>query len=200
MIALLTGSLIDHDGARGILDVRGVGYEVFAPAGCIAQWNVAQTDVVAHIYTHVSEDSLTLYGFNSREARKTFSILLGVSGVGPKVALATLDAHTVESLTRAVEAGDIAALGQIKGVGKKTAQRMAIDLKGKLPQHFAVQGSTTGFKRPTMDALPLALERLGYSRGEINKAVDTLISNGMGPDEPVAARLRAALAVLSGAQ
>lgn len=194
MIALLTGRLVDREGSRGILDVRGVGYEVFAPVACLERWNVEDGDVTAHVYTHVAEDALVLYGFDSAEARKAFAVLLSVSGVGPKVALATLDAHTVESLASAVESGDIASLGRIKGVGKKTAQRMVIDLKGKLPQRFAVAASKVA---TSADPLPMALSRLGYSKAEIQRATDRLVAEGIGPDEPVAIRLRAALAALS---
>jgi len=198
MIALLTGKLVEREGARGILDVRGVGYEVFAPSASLERWNVAQEDVVAHIYTQVSEDSLTLYGFESRDARAAFATLLSVSGVGPKMALASLDTLTVEALTAAVEAADITALSRIKGVGKKTAQRMAIDLKGKLPAHLSVPQTASPALPKLNDALPLALERLGYSRGEIQRAVQHLADQDQGPDKAISTRLRAALSLLSG--
>ena len=196
MIALLTGSLAEREGARAIIDVRGVGYEVFAANATLDQWSAASESVVAHIYTQVSEDTLSLYGFVSREQRTTFVTLLRVSGVGPKVALAALDALSLEDLSRAVDAGDYATLSRIKGVGKKTAQRMALELKGKLPKAFVV--SATAKLSVAGDPLPLALDRLGYSKAEIARAESALEAQGIAVDDPVPTRLRAALAVLSG--
>lgn len=196
MIALLTGRLVDRDGDRGILDVRGVGYEVFSPTSTLDRWNIEADEVVAHIYTQVSEDTLSLYGFESGEQRKAFVTMLGVSGVGPKVALAALEAFSVSELARAVDGDDFGTLSRIKGVGKKTAQRMALELKGKLPSTFTV--TSTQSIAPSGDALLLALDRLGYSKGEITRAVRALDGQGIGADEPVPTRLRAALAVLSG--
>jgi len=195
VIAMLTGRLVDRDGPRGILDVSGVGYEVFASGQVMDAWAGSEL-VVAHIYTQVSEDTLALYGFATADQRRAFVTLLSVKGVGPKVALAALDAFEPDALARAVEEGDIAALSRIKGVGKRTAQRMALELKGKLPVTFTV----SAVKRPAAaaDALPLALDRLGYSKAEIARAAAALEAKGIGPDEPVPTRLRAALAVLSG--
>lgn len=198
MIARLTGALVDREGNRGVLDVRGVGYEVFAPAATLERWAAAREDVVAHVHTHVAEEVFALYAFESDVARRAFGVLLGVSGIGPKVALAALDGLSPGDLAQAVEAGDVATLSRVKGVGKKTAQRMVIDLKGKLPAEFPVRSAAGGAAPPPDDALPLALQRLGYSRAEIARATEALQARGVGPDQPIAARLRAALAALSG--
>ncbi len=196
MIALLTGRLVEREGSRGILDVRGVGYEIFAATGTLDSWVESDSDVVAHIYTQVSEDTLSLYGFEGGEQRRAFVTMLGVSGVGPKVALAALETMPVSDLAQACDSGNIAALSRIKGVGKKTAQRMALELKGKLPTTFSVNSPA---KAPVAgDQLPLALDRLGYSKAEISRAMSALAAQGVGDDEPVPQRLRAALAVLSG--
>jgi Holliday junction DNA helicase RuvA len=173
-----------------------VGYEVFAATGTLDKWVEADGDVVAHIYTQVSEDTLSLYGFDGGEQRRAFVTMLGVSGVGPKVALAALETMPVSDLAQACDSGNIAALSRIKGVGKKTAQRMALELKGKLPMTFSVNSP---IKAPVAgDQLPLALDRLGYSKAEISRAMSALAAQGVGDDEPVPLRLRAALAVLSG--
>lgn len=194
---MLRGELIAHEDGRGILDVGGVGYEVFATSALLSDWAAQREPVVAHIHTQVAEDTLALYGFESADQRTAFVKLMGVSGVGPKVALAALDAFSVEELSRAVEAGDFATLSRIKGVGKKTAQRMALDLKGKLPVSFAPTAVTPKVA-PAGDPLPLALDRLGYSKAEIARATAALDAQGISADEPVPVRLKAALAALSG--
>lgn len=195
---MLRGTLIERDGSRGILDVSGVGYEVFAPGSVLDGWTVANSEVRAHIYTQVAEDTLSLYGFESAEQRLAFVTLLSVSGVGPKVALAALETLAVGELARAVDAGDFAALGRIKGVGKKTAQRIALELKGKLPNTTPL--SPLPSSPSSEDALPLALDRLGYSRAEIAKAVAGIAAQGLGSEDTVSVRLKAALAVLSGSR
>jgi Holliday junction DNA helicase RuvA len=196
VIALLTGRVVERDGSRGILDVRGVGYEVFAATGTLDKWVEADGDVVAHIYTQVSEDTLSLYGFEGGEERRAFVTMIGVSGVGPKGALAALETMPVSDLAQACDSGNIATLSRIKGVGKKTAQRMALELKGKLPITFSVNSAAKA--AVAGDQLPLALDRLGYSKAEISRAMAALAAQGVGDDEPVPTRLRAALAVLSG--
>lgn len=196
MIAMLTGRLAARDGARGIIDVAGVGYEVFAATSVLDKWAVDSEPVTVHVYTQVAEDTLSLYGFEDADQRRAFVTMLGVSGVGPKVALAALETFAVDALSQAVEAGDIAALSRIKGVGKRTAQRMALELKGKLPVSFSVPQTSSA--PASGDQLPLALDRLGYSKAEVSRAVAALASQGLGPDDPVPVRLRAALAVLSG--
>jgi Holliday junction DNA helicase RuvA len=198
MIARLSGSLIDRDGARAIIDVHGVGWEVFAPDRAIAGWLGAERCVV-HVSTQVREDAITLYGFATDVDRRAFEALLAVSGVGPKTALAALDAMDVPRLVEAVERDDVLSLSKISGVGKKTAQRLALELKGKLPVVFApVSGTPTPVKAPPAeDQLPLALARLGFVRSEIQKAVDALVDQGVAADAPVSDRLAAALRILS---
>ena len=197
MIAMLKGAVGERDAGRVVLFVGGVGYEVFAPNRTIEKWAQASDDVVVHVHTHVQEDAISLFGFDGAEARDAFRLLLTVSGVGPKMALAALDALTVDALARAVEQGDVATLSKVKGIGSKTAQKVAIDLKGKLRASFAIKAAPAAAPK-VGDPLPLALEKLGYSRSEIMRAVEALAQRGVAADEPVATRLRAALQVLSG--
>lgn len=196
MIALLRGELYARDGNRAVIDVGGVGYEVFAPQRALDVWQRAQDAVVAHVSTQVREDAITLYGFASPVDRHAFQVLMSVSGIGPKLALACLDALAVESLVRAVENDDVATLSRIPGVGKKTAQRLALELKGKLPVAFEPAAAPLAAAPVAEDTLALALVRLGYSRAEIERARQGLADAGLAADAPVAERLRAALKLL----
>ena len=184
---------------RGILDVQGVGYEVFAPGRCLDAW-LEQDVVVAWISTQVREDAFTLYGFSSEDERQAFEVLMGVKGIGPKASLAALDTLDVSAIAQAVEADDVPTLSQIPGVGKRTAQRLALELKGKLPSAFQPNaGGTPRRIRKTEDPLQLALAQLDYGKSEIDRALSALHTDGLGEDQPLEARLAAALRVLSGA-
>lgn len=200
MIALLRGRLLARDGTRGILDVQGVGYEVFAPGRHLDAWAGGE-DTTVHVSTQVREDAIQLFGFASDLERRAFLVLLGVSGFGPKMALQTLDALEVSDLVRAVETDDLLTLGRIPGVGAKKAQRLALELKGKLPVDFTVPTGAARVKARAAgpaDQLPLALAQLEYGRSEIERALSALAEQGLGPDQPLDQRLKAALRVLSG--
>ncbi len=196
MIARLTGRLVHSDTGRGILDVGGVGYEVFAPNRALAAW-AGEDPVTVHVSTQVREDAITLFGFERDLERKAFLVLLGVSGVGPRMALSALDAFTVDELVRAVEGDDVLSLSRIPGVGKKTAQRLALELKGKLPLHFEVSPRAARVAAPA-DPLPLALAQLQYGKSEIDRALAGLEAQGITVDAPLQERLGAALRVLAG--
>lgn len=199
MIARLVGTLVDREGTRGILDVSGVGYEVFATSRAFEGWEGHEEPVVVHVSTQVREDAIQLFGFPTALDRTAFQVLISVSGVGPKMALATLDALSVDDLASACERDDVATLSRIPGVGKKTAQRLALELKGKLPVSFApTSPARTPVKRAPADPLPLALARLDYGKSEIDRALAALAEQGLPPDAPTADRLRAAIRVLSG--
>ena len=121
--------------------------------------------------------------------------MLGVSGFGPKMALATLDALEVPALHRAVETDDLTTLGRVPGVGAKKAQRLALELKGKLPITFDVP--TKAARARPSDPLPLALAQLDYGKSEIDKAQAGLAAEGLGPDAPLEQRIKAALRILA---
>lgn len=197
MIARLVGRLVARDGHRGVLDVRDVGYAVHAPLRALDAWGAAEGPVEVHVVTDVREDAIVLYGFATDIDRQAFEALREVTGVGPKLALAALDALGLEGLAKAIAADDVVTLSRAPGIGKKLAQRMALELKGKLPAGFQVDVVPVK-KAAAEDPLDLALARLGYGRAEIVRARDALAADGLGPDAPVADRLRAALKVLSG--
>lgn len=197
MIARLVGTLVDHEANRGILDVHGVGYEVFATSRALGTWSTSDEPVTVHVSTQVREDAITLFAFPSALDRQAFTALLGVSGVGPKMALSCLEALTVDELARATESDDVVALSRISGVGKKTAQRLALELKGKLPVSFVPTTSARTPVRKPADPLPLALARLDYGKTEIDRALAGIESRGLA-EASMEERLRAAIQILSG--
>lgn len=199
MIAYLRGRPRFREPSRFVLDVLGVGYEVWATERGLDDWfRSPDAEVEVHVVTHVREDAITLYGFSVPAERSAFNALQTVAGVGPKLALAALDTLTVGDLGRAIDAEDLTTLCRISGVGKKTAQRIALELKGKIAVPFTVGAPTKAAPPSAPDALPLALERLGYSRAEIVRAQEALQASGVAADAPVSERLRAALKILYG--
>ncbi len=177
MIGRLTGDIVDEgeDGAL-VVDVQGVGYEVFVPLG--TRGKLAQEGpVTLHIHTHVREDQLVLYGFPSGDDRRVYRLLLGVNGVGPKVALAVLSKLDAHGLAEAVARQDRAAFKGVSGVGKKTAERLLLDLRDKTivtgaPKVSAVAAMAGGPAVPlegsVAQAVGLAVG-MGYKRDDVER-------------------------------
>jgi Holliday junction DNA helicase RuvA len=132
MIGLLRGRLLEKRPNQVILDVGGVGYLVAVPLSTFAALGELHAEVTLLIHTHVREDTLSLYGFLSAREKHLFELLLGASGVGPTLALKILSGMNVEELVPAIRGGDLARLTKIPGVGRKTAERMVVELKDKL--------------------------------------------------------------------
>jgi Holliday junction DNA helicase RuvA len=191
MIARLRGATIDRALDHLIVDVSGVGYQVFVPAATIAE---ARIDTEITLYTNlvVREDSMTLYGFTDPHQQRLFGTLIGVSGVGPKVALALLSLMTPDDLAFAIASGNAAALARAPGVGQKLASRIVLELKGKLTS--ASSASVPGIESEDVIA---ALVSLGYSQAEANDAVARADFPG---DAPVEEKVRLALAYFAKAR
>ncbi|MFV1994241.1 MAG: Holliday junction branch migration protein RuvA [Verrucomicrobiales bacterium] len=199
MITFLQGKLVDSIANRVSVDVHGVGYEVFMPLMSIESIGRPGDEVRILTHFHVREQEQTLYGFASADERDLFRLLLNrVSGVGPKLAMAVLSGISVADFKSAVVAGDTATLSQIKGLGKKTAERIVLELKDKVGvaaawEAAAEAGAST--RGHANDAI-LALISLGYKQVEaqraVKKALETLDAE-TSSDELV----RAALRVLS---
>jgi Holliday junction DNA helicase RuvA len=183
LIGRLVG-LIVEDSADGtlVLDVRGVGYELTVPLGTVGRATPdASHDgggaVTLFVHTHVREDAFVLYGFATREDRAVFRQLIGVSNIGPKIALSILGALPVAELAHAVHHGEVAKLTRVPGVGKKTAERIVLELKDRLPRAHVVEAADgvavagTGLR----DDLLSALMNLGYHRPLAEKAVDAAL-------------------------
>ncbi len=194
MIARLTGRVVDHGQGSVVFDVRGVGYEVAAPHRAVQRWLADGDNAVAHVVTVVREDSITLHGFVDVADRAAFLVLLGATGIGPRLAHAALEALSANALALALEHEDIAALSKVSGIGRKTAQRMILDLKGKLSASGPAGPAPV---RRAEDPLVLALAQLEYGRSEIDKALSALAERGVGTDAPIETRLRDALRILA---
>src|SRR5213080_594272 len=139
MIAHLRGKLARKDPARVVVDVNGVGYEVFVPLTTFTALPDAGSEVSIDVHTHVREDMIALYGFSTRHERVIFEKLMTISGIGPKLAMTILSGGSVQDLVAAIKRSDLARLTSIPGVGKKTAERIILELKDKF-QDF-VEGS-----------------------------------------------------------
>src|SRR6187549_2414924 len=134
MISHLRGRISEKQPNRVIVDVNGVGYDVFVPLSTFYGLGEAGSDIALRIHTHVREDALLLYGFATLLEQELFERLIGVSGIGPKVGLAVLSGIEPQELIRAIERGDLARLTSIPGVGKKTSERIVLELKDRLPR------------------------------------------------------------------
>ena len=175
MIAHLRGHILEKYPNRIVLDANGVGYDVFVPLSTFYGLGDPGADVALRIHTHVREDALTLYGFATLLEQELFERLIGVSGIGPKLALAVLSGIEPLELMRAIERGDVARLTAIPGVGKKTAERIVLELKDRLPRaSIAAVAPGAGVPEPsaTRDDVLSALLNLGYHRPLAERAVD----------------------------
>jgi Holliday junction DNA helicase RuvA len=186
MIAHLRGRLLEKHPNRVIVDVQGVGYEAQVPLSTFYDLAEPGAEVSLRIHTHVREDALALYGFATLLELQLFERLISVSGIGPKLALAVLSGIEPTDLITAVKLGDVARLTAIPGVGKKTAERIGLELKDKMaafaPPAFAPGGATAGESLRT-DVLS-ALINLGYHRPLAERAVDaTMKSSSAGSFE-----------------
>lgn len=201
MIAWLRGEVVRREGDLAVIATGGVGYAVHAPRRVLDGWSETNGPIEAHVSTQVREDAITLYGFATPTEQVAFERLLSVSGIGPRLALAALDTLTVSELAGAVASGDTQVLTRIPGVGKRTAQRMVLELESKLPEVIDIPGETVvpaAVPSGNANTLVLALGRLGYSRTEISRVEAALTREGIGREEPIEARLRAALRILYG--
>lgn len=171
MIGFLTGTVLKPDNSSFLLNVNGVGYRVFSPLPLVLSLE-ENKDISVFVHTHVREDHITLYGFAQEHELFLFEKLISVSGIGPKSALAMLSVHSPASLASAVEQGDTATLSHTPGVGKKTAEKIIIELKGKLGHIVgeALDDNTLEVR--------LALEALGYSSKEIHETLKNLETKG----------------------
>ncbi len=175
MIAALTGRLALKAPSHVTLDVQGVGYEVFIPLSTFYALPDLNESASLSVYTHLREDAIQLYGFITALEKDSFILLTGISGIGPKLALSVLSALNVPDLVSAIQAGDVEKLASVPGIGKKTAARIALELKDKVERLRATPapipqtaGGPTG--RLQDDALS-ALVNLGYKAADVKEAI-----------------------------
>ena len=194
MIASLTGRVVVRAADHCVLDVAGVGYRVAMSTGSLAALPHAGDTVTLHTYLHVRPEELAIFGFENVAEKGVFEKLITVSGVGPKVALAALSAYPADTLTEAIVAEDVAVVSSIPGVGKKTAQRIILDLKDKVGDALPGAGPAAHRSGSAVAEAKDALLAMGFSAGEVASALKAA-------DEPGAdaqALLKVALKRLGG--
>ena len=196
MIAHLRGRILRKGPQEAVLDVGGVGYRVAIPVSTFYRLGEPGAEVELRTYTHVREDTLALYGFLTGAEQDMFERLISVGGVGPRLAVNILSGIEVPDLVSALRTSDVSRLTRVPGVGKKTAERLIVELKDKMPAAVAEEARMTPAGGGPKEDLLSALVNLGYSRGEVERGVDrALREDGSGRFEDL---LRRALQIVAG--
>lgn len=197
MIAHLRGRILEKQPSRIVVEVGGIGYDVSVPVSTFYGLGEPGSEIALRIHTHVREDALLLYGFATKLEQDLFERLIGISGIGPKVALAVLSGIEPGELIRAIERSDFARLTAIPGVGKKTSERIVLELKDRLPRLAASIGVEGASREPSAlrDDVLSALINLGYHRPLAEKAVEMAVKTT--PDGDFERTLRLALRELA---
>jgi holliday junction DNA helicase RuvA len=197
MIALLRGNLIEKHPSRLIVDVGGVGYDVQVPLSTFYVVGEPGTGIALRVHTHVREDVIALYGFATEVEHDLFERLIAINGIGPKLALAVLSGIEPAELIKAIRLQDVARLTAIPGIGKKTAERIGLEMKDRLPAALLAAGQERATIRPEDQLrgdLLSALMNLGYQRPVAEKAIERTLEDGAAA--PFEQALRAVLRAL----
>lgn len=194
MIGFLRGVLMQKNPQELLLDVGGVGYRVLVPISTFCRLGDQGALAQLLIHTHVREDQLVLYGFATSSELGLFERLIAVSGVGPKVALGVLSGIEADDLVHAIRANDVARLTRVPGVGKKTAERLILELKDKIAS-FHTETSPPQAPSPKRNDLLSALDNLGYSSAEADRAAAEVLR--LHPEASLGDLLREALRIIS---
>jgi Holliday junction DNA helicase RuvA len=208
MIGRLKGTLIESDYTSCLIDVHGVGYAVNIPISTFEKLPRVNEEATLWIHTQVREDAITLFGFAEKDERKLFENLLDVSGIGGKLALAILSGMPLGSLCNAIINGDIKLLSKISGVGKRTAERLVVDLRDKLPKlnlSFAPAAAVNAIANddPRKDAVAdalMALSQLGFKNDMAKETVNRIVSELPAEDCSPENILRLAIQQLAGSR
>jgi holliday junction DNA helicase RuvA len=174
MIGYLKGTLIDKKANSVLLDVNGVGYTVHIPVSTFYDLPEEGSPISLYIHTHVREDILALYGFKTTREKAVFEKLIGVSGIGPKMAVAFLSGMTVEELIPAIQRQDVVKLSTIPGVGRKTAERVGLELREQLPALLSETAQAPAEKSVQEDLIS-ALVNLGYHRNQAERTAKSVL-------------------------
>lgn len=182
MITYVEGRLDDKQPTRAVLDVGGMGYEIFIPLSSYDRLPSAGGTVRLLVHDHVREDQHLLFGFMTEGERRMFGLLTSISGIGPRLALSALSSLTVRELTAAVVDGDVRRLNGISGVGKKTAERLVVELRDKISDADALEAAAGadegGTATPVARDAMLALVALGYKQDDARKMVQRVAGAG----------------------
>jgi Holliday junction DNA helicase RuvA len=198
MIAHLRGKLLTKHPNQAIVEAAGVGYDVTISVPTFSDLPAPGSEVALHIHTHVREDALALYGFLRPSEKVLFEKLLTVSGIGPKLAITILSGMAADEMVGAIRGNDVARLTRIPGIGKKTAERMVLELRDKLPQAAPTAITAAPPVSAVEEDVLSALVNLGYLRAAAEKALELSVKGGKGgKGGSFDALFRSALAVLS---
>ncbi len=200
MIARLSGTLVDKDPGRAVVDAGGVGYELSIPLSTYSALGEPGSRVELHVHTHVREDLIALFGFATRAEKQLFARLIEVNGVGPKTAIAALSGLGPGELIEAVRSRDAKRLASIPGIGRKTADRILLDAAEKIEAIASAESGGTaaaGVAGSARQDLLSALLNLGYNARAASEAVDRALPGGSGPPPPFEILLRQTLRILS---
>jgi holliday junction DNA helicase RuvA len=194
MIAFLHGKLADATPTHVVVDCNGVGYSVFIPLSSYDKLPPKSADVKLLTYQHViaREGTQQLFGFVTPDEREMFLLLISVSGIGPKLALNILSSTSISMLRNAIASGDVKALCALRGIGKKTAERLVVELKDKLGAPLVGKGAAASVADQKLTDAILALVSLGYKQMDAHKAV-LAVAEKLGPAAGVEQLVRAAL-------
>ncbi len=195
MIAHLRGKLIAKNPSHAVVEAGGVGYELAISIPTYSALPGLNQEVALHVYTHVREDALALFGFLQREEKQLFEKLIGVSGIGPKLAVTILSGMSAEAVVTAIRGNDVAALTRIPGIGKKTGERMVLELRDKLDQ-FAAPPAAPAATAIEEDVIS-ALVNLGYPRSQAERALTRISSGKNGEKQSFEILFREALAAMA---
>jgi Holliday junction DNA helicase RuvA len=181
MIAFLRGRVLDKQPNRLIVDVQGVGYDVHVPLSTFYEAGDPGADITLRVHTHVREDALQLYGFLTMLEQQVFERLIGISGIGPRLAISVLSGIDPRDLVAAVQRGDVARLTSIPGIGKKTAERIVLELRDRLKQlDVGAAAGTAAVGTPAdrlREDLVSALVNLGYHRPQAERYVESALAS-----------------------
>lgn len=194
MIGSLRGKLSEKRPSQILLDVGGVGYQVQVPLSTFAVLGPLHSETMLLVYTHVREDQLALYGFATAREKHCFELLISASGVGPSLALKILSGMGIEDLVPAIRKGDVARLVLIPGVGKKTAERIVVELRDKLAAIDIEQTGKPATRSQLESDVASALVNLGYDGRAVDRAIERARATAVESFEDL---LRASLQILS---
>jgi len=197
MIAHLRGRLLSKAPNQAIIECAGVGYEITISVATFTSLPAENTEASLHVHTHVREDQISLFGFAETQEKRLFEKLLTISGIGPKLAITVLSGIAADRLVAAIRSGDHASLTKIPGIGKKTAERVVLELKDKLDDMAVPVAASSGpHHGPVGDDVLSALVNLGYPRPVAQKAIETAVAKDAAAAQEFETLFRAAMAAI----